>query len=156
MGKIKKVDDEKRIEIDYEIENKLKELISTKNKARKSVGDYFKVKTYYFDENNRFISKWKYKKALEEGRNVRRKKVFYLKVDLPVVGLKKGDRVPDELVDEVISIVRKEVRKYNTCITLMIRDGLTYDEARKIVDKAFQAYEDGEITSEELHDILSP
>lgn len=156
MSKVKKIDDEKRIELNYEIENKLKELISLKDEMKKSVGDYFRVRTYYLDEKNRFISKWKYEKALEEGRDVRRKKVFYLKVDLPIFNLKKDDRVPDELLDKVISMVRKEVRKHNTCITLMIRDGLTYDEARKIVDKTFQAYEDGEISSEELHNILSP
>lgn len=156
MAKIRKASDEERIAVDLAIEEELHKHISLKDALRKTVGDYFEIKTYYFDEQGRFISAKEYRERFKKGEPVKKKNVFYLKTDMPEYGLKTGDKLPDELFDPVVQTVREEVRRHNAAVTIMLRDSITYEEARKLVDEAFDLFEEGIIDPDELHEVLSP
>lgn len=151
---VKKADDATVKFIDKELNKAVETYTDLIENMKKRVSDYFNIRTYYFDENGRFISAKQYRKLFREGKDVEKKNIFYLKVDLPEYGLKAGDRLPDDRGDEILESIRKEIRRHNTAVTIMFRDNLTYQEARKLVDEAFDAYEKGDIDADELSDIL--
>ena len=123
---------------------------------KKNLGDYVYVRTVYRDENGRMLKKTIAKERLEKGLPVIVEHRYYLKQDMPEFGLKKGQQIPKKMLEDVLSTIKDDVKRYNTILGVAYAQDISFEEAEKIVDEVFRAYEEGEISRSDVHDILSP
>jgi len=154
--KPRRVSKKEKILLDTQLQEELDLYLEAMESLKKKPSDYFYIKTYYFDENGKFISAKKYRELERQGKNVRKKNVFILKTDLPEFNLKAGDKVPDDIAEEILDHVREKIRYHNTIVGVMIRHDLSWFEAKRLVDEYFKLYEEGVIDSRDLHELFSP
>jgi|Deesub1362A_J573_1020465.scaffolds.fasta_scaffold00330_16 hypothetical protein len=155
-GKVKTATAQERAYVDFVLDTALEEYEIQLREMRQSMGDYIRVRTFYFDKEGKFLSSDKARELRRKGESVSRKRVFYTRVDLPEFDLKAGDKIPDELFEGVMDNVREKVRYHNTIVGVALAHGISFDEAKEMVDKYLELWEKGELSWEEVHEIFSP
>jgi len=123
---------------------------------KKSYGDYFDIKVLYKDPSGKFISKEEGRKRLREGKPVIKQTIYVAKVDIPELNIVQGQPIKKDIEDEVLKHVAEEIRRYNTILAVAYYQDLPFEEAEQLVHEIITMYENGEITAEEVHEILSP
>ena len=156
MGKLKKATDRERKQIQQQLNEEYIRHLVELEEMKIGLGDFVRVRTIYKDNKGKFLSREKVREMKRKKIPVQKEKTFYIKKDLPEFNLRKGDPIPSEIKDEVIDHLKEEVKYHNTIVGVMIHNDMTWNEAKEMVDHYFELYDRGEITDEELHDILSP
>ncbi len=123
---------------------------------KKTLGDYTYIRTIYRDKNGKYVPKEKARELLKKGIKLKKEHRYYLKTDLPEYNLHKGQQIPKKILSEVLDAIKDEIRKYNTALTVSYIQDMDFEDAMQLVNEVFEAYENGEITAQDVHDILSP
>ena len=155
-SRVKKATESEKKMIDEILGTQLSSYYKEVNARKKSLGDYVYVRTIYRNERGKIIKKDVAKKLIEKGIPVIKEHRYYLKVDLPEFNLKKGRQIKKSDLETVLNYVKEEVRKYNSALGVAYAQDIPLDDAMKLVEETLKAYEEGKISVNDVHDILSP
>ncbi|MEM2660916.1 MAG: hypothetical protein QXS74_06315 [Nitrososphaeria archaeon] len=82
-------------------------------------------------------------------------KEYFIKHDIPELGLKKG-KVTKEEFEKAVEIVRDLIHTHNTIVGVKINQEISYEEAADHVEEVLAAYEAGELDEEGVGEAFSP
>jgi len=155
-GKVKKASAKERKMIDEMLGASLSQYYTEVQTQKKNLGDYIYVRTIYRDVDGKILKKEVARELLKQGVPLKKEHRYYLKSDLAEFRLKKGQQIPKDILDEVFNYIKEEIRLYNSALGVAYAQDLSFEEAYELVQNVLRAYEEGEIDTEDVHNILSP
>jgi len=104
-------------------------------------------------ETKRFISRDEAIRRFEKGEAIEQIVLYRAKDTWESLGIQKGRIVSNDKV----AFFKEMIREENTIRGVMRTRGITdRDYATKLVEEIFDKYDKGEITGDDVHEILSP